>query len=251
MISLIFLTLVVIFLVNEARIAIYNLYFHPLRKFPGPKSWIAFPVLRYISGCRGDFDKILVQLHQKYGSVVRFCDDSLSFTTAQAWDDIYGYGHGTKQWRKQEFRPPNSEHNILFSDDEHHARFRKALAHSFSERSLQLQEGLIKKYIDALIFALREEAENRRAVDMTMWYNLTAFDISRLFAILVKSKLIVQFLILRSAHLQTVSRRKHTHHISSQSLSSSPCHHTFGSELSIRQYGSCSAWSWAAACRSH
>ena len=179
MIGLVFVTFVAIFVVNEFRIAIYNLYLHPLKRYPGPKLWIAFPLFRYISACRGDFDSKMVKAHQKYGSVVRFCDDSLSFTTAQAWDDIYGHGHGQNQWPKQEFRPPGAEHNILFSDDKHHAIFRKALAHSFSQKALNLQEGLIKKYVDTLIHALREEVKNKRPVDMTMWYNLTAFDISK------------------------------------------------------------------------
>lgn len=81
--------------------AIYNIYFHPLASFPGPKLWIAFPVLRRISAATGNLDRELIKFHQRFGEVVRFTDDSLSFTTAQAWKDIYGYGHGSKQWPKE------------------------------------------------------------------------------------------------------------------------------------------------------
>lgn len=174
------LFLPLIFLVHQAAIAVYNLYFHPLARagFKGPKLWIAFPVLRHIARCRGVLDESMVRLHQKYGDVVRFQDDGLSFTAAQAWKDIYGYGHGSSQWPKQEFRPPGTVDNVLFSNDADHARFRRALSHAFSEKALSQQEGLIRGYVDLLIESLAEEAKSGNSADMTMWYNLTTFDIS-------------------------------------------------------------------------
>lgn len=170
-----------IFVAHQLAIAIYNLYFHPLARvgFKGPKLWIAFPVLRYIAHCRGLMDAKLVHLHRQYGDVVRFQHDSLSFNTAQSWKDIYGYGHGNTQWPKQEFRPPGTVSNIIFSNDADHARFRRALGHAFSERALSQQEELIKRYVDLLVDGLSEEAEGGRNVDMTMWYALCTFDISK------------------------------------------------------------------------
>lgn len=179
MIALGFLGIIGAFFVRELSIVIYNFYFHPLKSFPGPKLWIAFPVLRYVAQCQGTFDERMVTYHRHYGEVVRFTNDSLSFATAQAWKDIYGYGHGQTQWPKQEFRSSSASENILFSNDANHAKFRKALSHAFSEQALRLQEPLIKKYIDMLIDALHEEAGNGKDVDMTMWYNLTTFDISK------------------------------------------------------------------------
>lgn len=178
MLQLLALGVIGAFFAQQLYIAVYNLYFHPLASFPGPKSWIAFPVLRYIAQCRGIFDQQMVRYHRYYGDVVRFDDGALSFATAQAWKDIYGYGHGQNQWPKQEFRPPGATDHILFSNDANHARFRKALSHAFSEQALRLQEDLIKGYVDMLIAGLREEAEHGKQVDMTMWYNLTTFDIS-------------------------------------------------------------------------
>lgn len=168
------------FVAQQVATAIYNLYFHPLARagFKGPKLWIAFPILKHIAQCRGIMDECMVGFHRKYGNVVRFQDDSLSFTTAQAWKDIYGYGHGTMQWPKQEFRPPGAISNIIFSDDADHARFRRALGHAFSEKALGQQEQLIRGYVDLLIGSLAVEAERGASVDMTMWYNLTTFDIS-------------------------------------------------------------------------
>ena len=165
------------FVIYQINGAIQNIYYHPLSKFPGYRPWIAFPVLRYISQARGTFDQDLKRFHTRYGPVVRFSVNSMSFTTAQAWKDIYGYGHGQNQWPKLEFRPPGATSNILFSNDADHAKFRKALAHAFSEGSLRLQEDLIKGYVDQLIVGLRQRVEAGDDVDMMMWYNLTTFDI--------------------------------------------------------------------------
>lgn len=173
------LTVLAAFVVYQLATIIYNIWFHPLSEFKGPKLWVAFPVLRYVYACLGTLDKQILKFHQQYGEVVRYTDNALSFTTAQAWKDIYGYGHGSKQWAKREFRPPGATSNILFSDDEDHAKFRRALAHSFSEQSLRLQEDLIRGYVDTLITNLQEEAAQNKNVDMTMWYNLTTFDISK------------------------------------------------------------------------
>lgn len=169
-----------VFLAHQLALGIYNIWFHPLARagFKGPKLWIAFPVLRLISQCRGTMDAEMTRLHRQYGDVLRFQNDALSFTTAQAWKDIYGYGHGRTQWPKQEFRPPGQPSNILFCNDEDHARFRRALGHAFSEKALSKQEALIKGYVDLLVQGLAEEAKERRSVDMTMWYNLATFDIS-------------------------------------------------------------------------
>lgn len=177
-----YLTLIALgitFVVYQIVQAIRLVYFHSLSSFPGPKLWIAFPITRHIYACSGVLDRKLMQFHSQYGEVVRFCDDSLSFTTAQAWKDIYGYGHGHTQWPKRSFAPPGGPASIFFSDDKDHARFRRTLSHAFSEQALRLQEDLIKGYVDLLIKSLREEADADKVIDATMWYNLTTFDIGQ------------------------------------------------------------------------
>lgn len=78
--------------------ALYNVYLHPLRKFPGPKSWIAFPILRHIAAARGLLDERIREFHAQYGGVVRCTSLEVSFTTADAWKDIYGHGHTLQKW---------------------------------------------------------------------------------------------------------------------------------------------------------
>jgi hypothetical protein len=76
--------------------ALYNVYLHPLSKFPGPKSWIAFPILRHIAAARGLLDERIREFYAQYGEVVRYTSLEVSFITADAWKDIYGHGHTPK-----------------------------------------------------------------------------------------------------------------------------------------------------------
>jgi len=70
-------------------IAIYNVTFHPLARFPGPKLYGAFrfPFLWRLA--LEDTANMHIELHKKYGSVVRLSPKDLSFNTSQALRGIY------------------------------------------------------------------------------------------------------------------------------------------------------------------
>ena len=162
--------------------ALYNVYLHPLSTFPGPKSWIAFPILRHIAAARGLLDDRIREFHAQYGEVVRYTSLEVSFITTDAWKDIYGRSHTLQKWtfpqlpgeagKKQEMDP-----SILTANDADHTRYRKSLSHAFSEKALRDQEPLMKVYIDLMIEKLKDVAESREKTDMMKWYNLTTFDI--------------------------------------------------------------------------
>lgn len=113
--------------------------------------------------------------HERYGEVVRFSPEMASFITAQAWKDIYGYGH--KQLPKRVFSVTDQPPDIIVADDADHTRFRKALSHAFSEKALGDQEPLMKVYIDLTIEKMKDIAASEGPADMVKWYNLTTFDI--------------------------------------------------------------------------
>lgn len=154
--------------------AIYNIYFHPLRAIPGPKTWIAFPFFFHLAAVRGLVDKNIRSFHEKYGEVVRISPEMVSFITAQAWKDIYGHGH--KQLPKWNLKSQGQTSDIIIANDADHTRFRKALSHAFSEKALRDQEPLVKAYIDLLIEKLKGVAASEQPADMMKWYNLTTFD---------------------------------------------------------------------------
>ncbi|QDS74140.1 hypothetical protein FKW77_001144 [Venturia effusa] len=159
---------------------IYNLFFHPLRKFPGPKLAAATQLYTSYANCRGRPFQHLKALHDKYGEVVRVKPNELSFITDTIWRDVYMHRQGKPQMVKTNrdcFEEDPNLHNIISGDDDTHARHRRAVAHAFSDKALKAQEPLIQRYIDMLVDILRDEARKGGPFDIIERINWTSFDI--------------------------------------------------------------------------
>ncbi len=156
---------------------IYNLYFHPLAGFPGPKSFAASNIPHAYSLVQGLLPYKVTELHQRYGDVVRVEPNSLSFTNVASWKDIYSS------------RPPLLKDPVVYAQGiggpdlltvqnaEDHTRYKRLLTHAFSEKALREQEPLIKKYVDLFISKLQENAAGKKAQDMVLWYNYFTFEL--------------------------------------------------------------------------
>ena len=70
---------------------IYRWLFHPLRSFPGPWSHGLTDIPSALKLSSGVQHCHYYNLHRKYGSLVRVAPNELLFTSADAWEDIYGY----------------------------------------------------------------------------------------------------------------------------------------------------------------
>lgn len=181
-----------------ALTAVYNVFFHPLRRYPGPLLYRASKLPRAVRILRGRWTRDLFALTEAYGPVVRVAPGELVYTTAAAWRDVYGHHNGAaakgaefakdaKFYRTRGFSP-----SILAESRDNHALIRRQLSHGFSEKSLRAQEPIIKGYVDLLMQRLRERcpavgdekgdagsgASNKRAVfDMRQWFNFITFDV--------------------------------------------------------------------------
>jgi cytochrome P450 len=167
--------LVTIQIIGSVIRIVYNLYFHPLSRYPGPKLWAAFDVARTIGRMGGYIDFQIAEEHRKHGEVVRIGVDELSFINPSAWKDIYGHGHA--ELRK--YFPPNAvnPNQIIAANSSSHFRMRRAMLPAFSEKALAQQERLVRVYIDLLMKRLSECAQSGNPADMARWYNLTTFDL--------------------------------------------------------------------------
>jgi cytochrome P450 len=129
---------------------------------------------------RGRYVTVMSQLHEKYGDTVRIGPNNLSFSSSTAFKDILAIKPGRPQLTKDPVMynvPINGVHSILTTpSDADHARYRRLLAHGFSEKAMREQEPLIKGYVDLLIQRLREHAKDGPQ-DMVAWYNWTTFDL--------------------------------------------------------------------------
>ena len=122
------------------------------------------------------------ELHDSYGDIVRLAPDELSFTNAQAWQDIYGHHQGRQNFPKNPLWmvvAENGVHSIITANDADHSRYRRLLSHAFSEKALRQQEHLLHAYVDLMISRLLEKAtpSNTAVADVVQWFNFTTFDI--------------------------------------------------------------------------
>jgi cytochrome P450 len=159
--------------------AIYNIYFHPLSSYPGPKLWTLTRLPFVISLARGDLHLRLKSFHDQYGRVVRIAPNELSYIDGAAWEDIYtghvrnkGLPKNSVVFGAQQFR------SILDGSDDDHTRMRKVLAHSFSNQVLYRQEGLLHFYVAKLLDRLHTVARAGKAVNIVEWYNYLSFDVT-------------------------------------------------------------------------
>ncbi|EHK97305.1 putative sterigmatocystin biosynthesis monooxygenase stcL [Glarea lozoyensis 74030] len=115
-----------------------------------------------------------------YGSVVRITPRDLSFSSAQAWRDIYGHRKGHKDLERDPrffFVDPAKASDIIASNEVNHARMKKLIIHAFSDSALRDQEPIILSYCDLLISRLQQELETKDTLDMAAWLNFASFDI--------------------------------------------------------------------------
>ncbi|KAK8199757.1 cytochrome P450 [Phyllosticta capitalensis] len=171
-----------LFVVYFLTQSVYNIYFHPLRNYPGPLLSAASKFPYIFSRIRGTIPGYVAQLHAQYGPVVRLAPNELSYITAEAWRDIYGHKLNNRGGLAKDltFYSQDSvgENGIIRTNDSDHARQRRLLAHAFSDRALRDQEPLIRRYVDLLSKKIGEVAKTPAAtLDMVFWLNCTTFDI--------------------------------------------------------------------------
>jgi hypothetical protein len=123
-------------------------------------------------------------LHEKYGPVVRFTPNELSFVEPSAWKDIYGHRAGGELAKWEAFyglQGKSSPRHISNALRDEHSLLRRQLAHGFSEGSMRAQEPIIGQYVDMLIEKLTIEARaagaSSEGVNLKDWVNWTTFDI--------------------------------------------------------------------------
>ncbi|KAK0629555.1 cytochrome P450 [Bombardia bombarda] len=177
------LTTVALFLTAYLVIdAIYSVTLHPLASYPGPISTAISRLPWWWSCITGDQVKFMVKLHTKYGPVVRFSPNDLSYVdqSGETWKDIYGYEKGKEEFVKaQEWfvTPHNGVNSLISAGYEDHRRMRRLFSPAFSDRGLRQQRPLFQKHTDRMVARIAAVAETGKPLDMVRMYNATTFDI--------------------------------------------------------------------------
>lgn len=160
---------------------IYNLYLHPLAKYPGPLVWRATRLGFVNSLVRGNLVQDVQKIHEKYGDIVRLAPNELSFAREEAWRDVFAVRPGHKPFLKNQvfWKPPPGSPQVFAStaDTVKHARQRKLMDKAFTEGALNSQEPAVQSYVDLLMAKLRDSAAADPVIDIVNWYNFYTFDV--------------------------------------------------------------------------
>jgi cytochrome P450 len=177
---------------------IYNVFFHPLRNFPGPLLSRASGLPNIISMLQGKWTVRLLPVVEKYGPVIRIRPDELLFTDPDAWQDIYSHHNGAlakgEEFPKYDlfYLTPGITPSLLSESHDNHTLLRRQFNYGFSEKILREQESIVKGYVDLLMERLRERcvtraragasdqeklSSSKTTFDLRRWYNYTTFDI--------------------------------------------------------------------------
>ncbi|KAF1835134.1 benzoate 4-monooxygenase cytochrome P450 [Decorospora gaudefroyi] len=160
--------------------AIYNLYFHPLAKFPGPR-WAAASYLAefyYDVLCGGQYFKKVIQMHERYGPLVRINPHELSFDDPIFYDKVYA-GGGHKREKDAGHAAMSGMFTATISTVDHdlHRQRRGYVANFFSKKSIHDLEPLIQKKVDILVERLKEAYHSGQTLVGVLVFGSLAADI--------------------------------------------------------------------------
>ncbi|CAI7657824.1 unnamed protein product [Penicillium viridicatum] len=163
-----------------AYTVIYNVYFHPLSRFPGPLAHKISRLAYVYQSIRGTLPFDMLEMHKRYGDIVRIAPDELAFSHPDAWQDIMGHQKGKPEFSKANwfYRPMEDDAcHVVNESREQHGRLRRQMAHGFSEKAMRDQEPMIRGYVDILLDRLHGFCESNTPVILSDWYNYATFDI--------------------------------------------------------------------------
>lgn len=169
--------------------AIYALTVHPLARFPGPHLCAATRIPFWYACITGRQVQWMHALHTRYGPVVRYGPNDLSFvdegdnnTAGSAWKAIHGHEKGETEFPKAKewFVTPENGMSILSPPPpstlanthrrtgiyginsaaplDSHRRYRRLFRSAFSSSFLRAQEARFQKHVSALLSVLTSAA---------------------------------------------------------------------------------------------
>ncbi|ETS85798.1 hypothetical protein PFICI_03823 [Pestalotiopsis fici W106-1] len=160
---------------------VYNVYFHPAAKFPGPR-FASFSNLWYAyQWSTGKYPWAVAEALKKYGDVVRVALNELVFITPKAFTDIYdSHTAGLEHFPKTNFMDLGLGDSGLSweKNPEKHREKAKKVAPAFSVKALRAKEPTMNKYTDAFVERMKDLGSRDEGIDLKTWTDWIAMDAS-------------------------------------------------------------------------
>lgn len=169
--------------------ALYRKYASPLRKYPGP--WLASMtrLWKVISVASTHTHLDHIELHKKYGPIVRIAPDELSLSSPEAARSLLSAGkHIYKTKFYGVFPPPENPDIFTEYREDVHAQKKKVANVSYSMAAMQQLSPFIDDTIELLMHKMKAAASGQtggpikdyskgHVVDLGNWLHWFAFDV--------------------------------------------------------------------------
>jgi len=158
-----------------SSLSIYRVFFHPLKKFPGPfgnklgNLWFSFQL------GKADAYKKVLGLHEKHGDFVRVGSSDLSVIHPKAVAVIYGVG--TKCGRSAFYNGDPLPSLISCREKSAHDKRRRVWSPAFGDKALQGYAKRTRTYDDQLVSRIESAAASGEPMNMSKWFNYYSFDV--------------------------------------------------------------------------
>ncbi|KAG5941373.1 hypothetical protein E4U53_007416 [Claviceps sorghi] len=168
----------VIWLLYAIIIAVQRLYLSPIAHIPGPRlaALTQYYEFYYDIILGGKYTFKILEMHKKYGSVVRISPWEVHVGEHDFHDDLYGSATKPRDkwhfWTKQ-FGAPNSA--LATIDHDQHKLRRSALNPFFSTQSVRNLQSVIEERVDSLLDVLYKYAATRERRPLDIMYPFSAF----------------------------------------------------------------------------
>ncbi|KAI0265031.1 cytochrome P450 [Gloeopeniophorella convolvens] len=157
---------------------VYNLSFHPLSHFPGPRGAACTRLwLGYMELWKGiSLSDLRVQLHKEYGDVVRIAPNELHFSKPTVYNEIY---NAKNKWDKDyQCYGAFDVDESFFTKTDYHAskRNRAPISNMFSRQTTSKLQHLICSKLDLMGEVLRAHHDSGHSSDMYRGFKCFAAD---------------------------------------------------------------------------
>jgi len=170
------------FLISLVGVLFYRRFFHPLARIPGPAIASITGIWRTRRLMLGGWHDDIIDLHKRYGRVVRIAPDEISLVDAAAAKVLYGaggaYAPKTDWYDTWTFGPDQAPGIFQTTDRNIHGFLRKRVSAPYSMTGVLKYEAHVQKCLDELWKQLATRAAGGEYIaDMAKWTNALAFDV--------------------------------------------------------------------------
>ncbi|KAI0547645.1 cytochrome P450 [Xylaria curta] len=171
--------LLIVAVISFVSQLIYDLKFHPLCKYPGPKIAAVSNIWWALNSISGRYPWVIEQALRRYGDVIRIAPNELVFFTPQAARDIYlAQEKNLESFVQVGYDTLDTGDNGISGEPNpvRHREIAKRLAPAFSNKNLKAKEITIQKHLN--LFIDKMENLNGEVIELRQWSDWLALDLS-------------------------------------------------------------------------